>query len=187
MKTILDIGANNLEGFDLLKKIEAVKNEDKKIFVEANPECWLDLENYIKFIPNSSLIKKALDTDVKTTTLVTRADKNKDIGATIMGKKFLTDGLKRWNMSVDEYNYYDVETTTILNIIEDFKIDTEECIFKLDAEGVEYGVLNQILENNILFKKIYCEFHVFNEESNVKRENIIKAFKSKNQEIIEWH
>lgn len=187
MKTILDIGCNNLAGFNFLKNFESINEEDTKIFVEANPECWADLEEDIKSIKNSFLIKKAIDVEVKETRLITRADENKCIGATIMGKEFMVDSLERWNITVDEFNYYDISATTISNIIEQFKIDTEDCILKLDAEGVEYNVLNQILDNNIKFKKIYCEFHVHNQDDEAKKRDIIKKLLNKNQEIVEWH
>jgi FkbM family methyltransferase len=187
MKTILDIGCNDLAGFNFLKNFETINEEDRKIFVEANPECWPDLEEDIKSIKNSFLIKKGLDIEVKDATLMTRADENKCIGATIMGQQFMNDSLGRWNIKVDEFNYYNICTTTIFDIIEEFKINTEECILKLDAEGVEYGVLNQILNNDINFKKIYCEFHIHNESHDIQKQNIIKRFKNKNQEIIEWH
>ena len=70
------------------------------------------------------------------------------------------------------------------NEIKEFKIKTEECILKLDAEGVEYDVLNQILDNDIKFKKIYCEFHVHDENHYIEKQNIIKRFQNKNQDII---
>lgn len=187
MKTILDIGCNNLAGFNFLKNYETINEEDIKIFVEANPECWPDLEEDIKSIKNSFLIKKGLDVEVKDVNLMTRADENKCIGATIMGERFMNDSLGRWNIKVNEFNYYNISTTTILNIIEDFKINTEECILKLDAEGVEYSVLNQILDNNIKFKKIYCEFHVHNQEHEAQKQHIIKSFQNLNQQIIEWN
>jgi len=187
MKTILDIGCNDLAGFNLLKNFECINEEDVKIFVEANPECWPDLEEDIKSIKNSFLIKKGLDIEVKDTILMTRADENKCIGATVMGEHFMNDSLARWNIKVNEFNYYNIFTTTILDIIEEFQINTEECILKLDAEGVEYGVLNQILDNDINFKKIYCEFHVHNQNHEFLKLDLIKRFKNKNQEIIEWH
>lgn len=187
MKTILDIGCNKLDGFNLLKNLEEINDEDLKVFVEANPECWLDLEKDIQSMENSFLIKKGLDVEIKDTTLITRADEDKCIGATIMGETFMNESLGRWNIKVDKFNYYTISTTTILNIIEDFKIDTKECILKLDAEGVEYNVLNQILDNNIQFKKIYCEFHVHNHDHEIQKQDIIKRLQNKNQEIIEWH
>jgi FkbM family methyltransferase len=187
MKTILDIGCNDLAGFNLLKNFECINEEDLKIFVEVNPECWEDLEKDIKSIKNSFLIKKGIDTEVKETTLITRADENKSTAATIMGEKFIHDSLNRWNIKVDKFNYYNIDTTTILNIIEEFQINTEECVLKFDAEGVEYQVLNQILDNDIKFKKIYCEFHIHDEKDYLEKENIIEKFRNKNQEIIEWH
>lgn len=187
MKTILDIGCNNLDGFNLLKTYEVVEDIDVKIFVEANPECWPDLEKHIKCIKNSFLIKKAIDVEIKKTKLITRFDKNKDIGATIMGERFLANSLARWNIKVDKYNEYNVDTTTIIDIINDFKIDSRECILKFDAEGAEYGVLNQILNHNIVFKKIYCEFHIHSQEDEIQKQKLIKNFENNNQKIIEWH
>lgn len=56
MSTLLDIGCNDLAGFRLLSKIDPVINNYRKIFVEANPECWDDLveelKKNIKFIFN---------------------------------------------------------------------------------------------------------------------------------------
>lgn len=187
MKTILDIGCNNLAGFNLLKEFETIEDEDIKIFVEANPECWEDLDKDIKSIKNSFLIKKGLDITCKEAVLITRADENKCIGATIMGEQFMYDSLSRWNITVNEFNHYNITTTTILDIIEDYKIKTCDCILKLDAEGVEYNVLTQILDSDIKFSKIYCEFHVHNSRDEEQKQDIIKKFRDKGQEIIEWH
>jgi len=187
MKTILDIGCNNLAGYQLLKTIELIEEKDIKIFVEANPECWNDLERDIQYIKNSFLIKKGVDIKTKEVTLITRADENKCIGATIMGEQFMNDSLQRWGINVNKFNRYNITTTTILDIIQEFKIVTDKCILKLDAEGVEYSVLKQILDNNINFAKIYCEFHVHNEKDLLKKQYLIDNFKIKNQQIIEWH
>lgn len=187
MKTILDIGCNNLDGYKTLKSYETIDEEDVKIFVEANPECWSDLERDIKYIKNSFLIKKAIDIEKRKVKLLTRSDKLKDVAATIMGEEFLLDSLNRWHIKINNYHSYDIETISIIDIIEEYKIDTSNCILKFDAEGVEYKVLNQILQNNIIFKKIYCEFHVHSEEDEIEKEAIIKKFKKLKQEVIEWH
>lgn len=187
MKTILDIGCNNLAGFKLLKTFENIQNEDLKIFVEANPECWPDLEEDLKSIENSFLVKKGLDVQIKEVSLMTRADEHKSVAATIMGKDFMNDSLGRWNIKVEDFNYYTISTITILDIIKQFNINTDECILKFDAEGVEYAVLNQILDNDIRFKKIYCEFHVHNQNHQIQKDFIIRRFINKNQRIVEWH
>lgn len=187
MKTILDIGSNNLAGFKHLNTIESIQDEDVKIFVEANPECWNDLEKEIQYIKNAFLVKKGLDIKIRKTVLMTRDDVNKCIGATIMGEQFINDSLHRWGIKVDKFKHYDIDTTTIFDLIKEFNIVTDKCILKLDAEGVEYSVLKQILDNNISFAKIYCEFHVHNEKDALKKQYLLDNFKLKKQQIIEWH
>lgn len=187
MRTILDIGANNLDGFKLLSKIESIEDQDIKIFVEANPECWPLIESEICFIKNSCLLKKAVNKENGKATLVTRSDKKNDVAATIIGEKFLNDSLNRWGIKVNQYNRYEIETITILDIIRNKKIDTKKCILKLDAEGVEYVVLNQIMENDIEFEKIYCEFHIHDKQHELKKIKIINKMREKNQILIEWH
>ena len=186
MKTLLDIGCNDLAGFRLLSSIESISEDTRKIFVEPNPECWDDLDKDLTQIPNSTLIKKAVSFDGKDVTLVTRKDELKCTGATIMGDKFFTDSLNRWNIKA-EPNYYTVPSITLENLIKEHSIYTPECVLKLDAEGIEYELLRNILNSGILFKKIYCEFHVHNEEDQHKKTQIIHELMTRNYDIQEWH
>ena len=186
MQLIIDVGCNILEGFKKLESVENIHPTDKKIFVEANPECWDFLEYKIKDIPNSILLKNALDTEERVVDLITRADKKADTAATILGKSFIQDSLRRWNIEVTEYNTYNIQTVTIKYILDFYKDSFDKIILKLDAEGVEYNVLQQIIDNNITIHKIYCEFHVHSDYDEHRKQYIIQQLKYRNIEVFDW-
>lgn len=186
MRLIIDVGCNVLDGFKKLSSIENINKDDRKVFVEANPECWHFLENEISKLENSEFIQKALDTTNRTVELITRADKKTDTAATILGKKFIEDSLNRWNIKVDNYLTYYVSTITIQQIIESQKLNFDSIILKLDAEGVEYSVLQQILDNDIHIDKIYCEFHVHNIEDDNNKNILIEKLIKKGISVFNW-
>ena len=186
MTTILDIGCNDLAGYRLLNKYEHITDDNRKIFVEVNPECWTDLHEALKDIPNSTLIERGVSMNGEDATLVTRADELKCTGATIMGDDFFRDSLNRWGI-VAESNYYQIKTTTLENIIKDYSIDTNDCILKLDAEGIEYDLLRWIIDSNIKFKKIYCEFHVHNADDQARKSLLLNDLNAGGYIVIEWH
>ncbi len=185
MKTLLDIGCNDLAGFRLLSTIENIENDTQKIFVEANPECWDDLEKDLMSVPNSTLVRRAVSMDGKDTVLITRDDEKKCTGSTIMGEQFFKDSLGRWGIKAIP-KYYSIQTTTLDDIIAKYNIDTKECILKLDAEGIEYDLLTYIIEKGIIFKKIYCEFHVHNNEDQLRKNSIVEQLK-KITTVLDWH
>lgn len=187
MITLLDIGCNILGGYDHLQKYEDITGDNvRKIFVEPNPECWSEIEQRLASIPKATLVKKAISLTGGTVELITRADVTADIAATIIGKDYLEASLAKCNMFVDKFNRYKIESITIEKIIEEFSIIPEDTILKLDAEGVEYDVLNDIINHNINFKKIYCEFHIHNEVDINKKMSLLSQFADKNLIIIDW-
>ena len=187
MKTLLDIGCNTLGGYDHLQLYENIIGSDiRKIFVEPNPECWFKINERLTNIPNSILLKKAVSKNTGTVELITRADVQEDIAATIKGKDYLVGSLSKCNMSVDKFNTYQIESTTLKDIINEFCIVPEETILKIDAEGAEYDILEDIIENNLLFKKIYCEFHIYNEADIIKKTSLLDQLREKNITLIDW-
>jgi FkbM family methyltransferase len=188
MKLLIDAGCNKLQGFSVLKNIENISDNDQKIFIEANPECWDFLEKDISNIPNSIFIKKALSTEIKETQLITRGDLKSDTGATILDKKFLEYNLNRWNIQVPNYVEYVINTTTVKEILESQKNNKFDCIvLKLDIEGMEYDVLQQIIDENIYIDKIYCEFHPHHsKEVNLVKIKLIKELQKKGIQILNW-
>lgn len=187
MKLLIDAGCNKLQGFSKLKNIESIADNDQKIFIEANPECWDLLEKNISAIPNSIFIKKALSTEIKETQLITRGDLKSDTAATILDKKFLEDSLNRWNIRVPNYVEYTINTTTVKEILESQKNTKFDCvILKLDIEGMEYDVLRQIIDENIFVDKIYCEFHVHSSKEDDLKIKLIRELQDKGIQILNW-
>lgn len=186
MLILLDIGCNVLGGFNLLKQFEDITDNTRKIFVEPNPECWPEVEQKLVTIPNSVLVKKAISTTEGMVELITRADVAADIAATILSEEYLKTSLARCNMFVNNYNTYRIESTTIKNILTDYNIAPQDTILKLDIEGMEYDILDNILQHNFLFKKIYCEFHIHNNKDQQKKIFLLNQFSDKNIHIIDW-
>jgi FkbM family methyltransferase len=186
MKLIIDVGCNVLEGFKKLNLQENITDNDRKIFVEANPECWDYLEMMVPSISNARLIKRALDIKKRKVQLITRADKRADVAATILGETFLLDSLRRWNIEINEYNSYEVETITLSDIINEEKKDCEKIVLKLDAEGIEYDVIRQIIEEDIPIDVIFCEFHIHNDHQNQVHTDLVEKLNQKNIKFSYW-
>jgi FkbM family methyltransferase len=187
MKTLLDIGCNTLGGYDHLQQYEDITgSEIRKIFVEPNPECWLKIHKRLTKISNAILIKKAVSRTTGIIELLTRADIQEDIAATIKGKDYLVGSLSKCNMFVDDFNSYQIESTTIKDIIDEYNIIPEETILKIDAEGAEYDILDEIVRNNFIFKKIYCEFHIYNDNDNLMKRSLSDQLAEKNITLIDW-
>jgi FkbM family methyltransferase len=186
MRLIIDVGCNTLQGFKRLIPIEKITTNDKKIFVEANPECWEYLEQAVPTIKNSQLIKKALDVCNRTVELITRADNKTDTAATILGKDFIESSLNRWNIKVSDFTKYLITTTTLEEIIYGQNTQYESIILKLDAEGIEYSIIQQIIDKNLPINKLYCEFHIHNSIDDKKRQKLIQALEAKNILVQDW-
>jgi len=187
MNTLLDLGCNTLGGYEHLQKYEDISGDEiKKIFVEANPECWSEIENKIKHIANATLVKKAISLHDGGVELITRSDVSSDIGATILGENYLRSSLSKCNMHVDKFNTYKIESTTIEKIVREFDIVPENTILKMDIEGVEYNILDDIILNDLRFKKIYCEFHTHVESDYTRKINILNQFAQKGITVIDW-
>jgi FkbM family methyltransferase len=185
--TLLDLGCNILDGFNCLKQYEVITENDRKFFVEPNPECWEEIEQKLTTIPNSTLIRKAVHIADGMVDLITRSDVSSDIAATIIGREYLESNLAKCNMFVDDFNTYKIESTTIESILREHNIIPHDTILKMDIEGMEYDILNDILQHNFLFKKIYCEFHIHNNDDIQKKLALANQFANKNIQIVDWH
>ena len=187
MRTLLDIGCNTLGGYEHLQQYEDIAGDNiRKIFIEPNPECWPIVEQKLTSISNAVLVKKAVSVSEGEVELITRSDVAADIAATILGKSYLETSLASCNMFVDNYNRYKIESISVKKIVEEFNIIPKNTILKLDAEGVEYDVLDEILAYNFMFDKIYCEFHIHNNHDIEKKESLIKQFESRGINIVDW-
>jgi len=168
MNIYIDIGTNLMQGFREISMIENIDDSWIKIFVEPNPECWQDIENNINSLENSFLYKNAISTENKTVKLITRADNKKDMAATIMGEEYLKNSLSKWGINVNEFSTYEIETITPDDLFKNIN-PNDEVIVKLDAEGVEYEILEDMINKGFNIKKLYCEFHVQSQEDESKK------------------
>jgi len=185
--TLLDIGCNVLGGYEHLKKFESIDSDAiRKIFFEPNPECWNTIEEKLAYVSNSTLVKKAVSKQKGDVELSTRGDVVADIAATIMSKEYFETSLARCNMYVNNFNTYKIQSVTITDILNEFNIVPEKTILKLDAEGVEYDVLSEIIANSYSFNKIYCEFHIHTNVDSNRKAELIEQLNSKNITIIDW-
>lgn len=184
MKNYLDIGCNILDGYNCMRGVEDFSSIQKMVFVEPNPECWDYLDATLQ---EATVIKKAVSTKVETVELITREDQLRCIGATIKGQDYYESNLRKHNIYVSGYNKYSVEATTIENILKECDLDPKETLLKLDAEGVEYDVLEDLISKKIIFGKIYCEFHLLTPQDHIRRQDIISNFLSLGCTVIDWH
>lgn len=184
MKVYIDIGTNLMQGFYQISRIENIGSDWKKIFIEPNPECWGDIEERLKELDNYTFYKNAVSTEKAKVMLVTRADNKKDMAATILGESFLKDSLSIHGIEVTDFNQYEIDTITIDELFRDIEPD-DDVIIKLDAEGVEYDILDYILSKSFPIKKIYCEFHVHSQHDNLRKIDLMDRL-SKTIDIVEW-
>lgn len=185
MKTYIDVGTNSMGGFDILNRELSIDDSWYKVFVEPNPECHEFIEKNISNYKNVRFYKAAASNKNGKIELITRNDMSGDSAATIMGLKFITDSIGSVNQKNPAYNKYIVDEIDFNDILKE--IESDELYIKLDCEGKEYDILNNL--NEIYFdkiKKIYVEFHAHDEKMRNERDLIIEEFRKKNIEILNW-
>jgi FkbM family methyltransferase len=185
MRNYIDIGCNVLGGYNHLNRLEDFSNFEKLIFVEPNPECWEFLETNLPI--KSKLLRNALSTKVEEVELITRADQLACVGATILGQEYYDFNLHKHNLHVDKYNKYKITTTTLENILVECDIIPEHTLLKIDAEGVEYDVLEDVINKQLRFGKIYCEFHIQKNVDIERKADIIRKMNKLGTTLVEWY
>jgi FkbM family methyltransferase len=186
MKMLIDAGANRLLGFEKLKMLESITTDTIKIFIEPNPECWSHIEQNLASIGRASLIKAALGDKEDMAMLVTSGTYEADTGATVMGEEFYDASLMRWGLKNELKKYHPTCITTIASIIKTHSIDPRECVLKLDIEGAEYVVIQDIINNKMTFQKIYCEFHLFDAKHEKLKYDFAKQLNELGTILCEW-
>ena len=179
-KVIIDIGSNKLGGYRKLVEILGVTDEWHKVFVEPNPENYEYLDKTVSLIPNSTLIKKAVNSNGVPVILTTRADKEGDTAATIFGKDYLDEVLSRYGQQAEGYINYEVDGITIAEILKPHY--DKDIYLKIDCEGAEYEILMNFPEmyfKNI--KRMFVEFH-----GKIDNTFLLETFANHGINIEEW-
>lgn len=186
MKIYIDIGTNSMGGYEKLMKELGIDETWFKVFIEPNPECHKYIESQIGNSSNCKLIKGGCYYKEGVFELLTRDDMSGDSAATLLGHKFITDSIGSVNQEIPSYNKYQVNTYTLSNIIDSVDY-SEELYIKMDCEGAEYDILEN-LESKYLhrIKKLYVEFHAHDEQMRNRRDKIIDFYNRINIQILNW-
>ena len=152
--TVIDLGACRGEFINEVDKRYTVK---KAIAVEPN------ITNFNALIQRDNLVllnKAVVGTDIKS--VMFREDVDSPYNGSLVFGYF------------SNFKTYEVETTTLSELIELMNEDTDIDLLKIDIEGSEYDLLINSTDGDLLkFKQITVEFHDF----------VDPNFKDKNKQI----
>ena len=177
----IDLGSNLGQGFTFFSKYFNLSNFDY-LLVEANPNLFSHLNKIVKKIDSNkiSLINKAAftyDGKIKLFGLVEDERGNISTGASV---------IKEHNSNVYEANANNalsIECFNFVNKIKEFK-NYDNIVIKMDIEGSEYDVLNDIIKNIHEIKNIthiFIEFHSKFVSDNYKKNFLRKEYEIKNK------
>lgn len=153
----LDCGSNLGQGFSYFKEYFRPNLYDY-ILIEPNPYCALQLAKLKDRWEAIEIIEAAVSTKV---------DRVKFYGLTEDDRGKTSDGgsvLKDHNSSfytADETKAIEVNTFSLSDLIQAKKANYSSIVLKLDIEGSEYEVLEDLIANNThtCFDALYVEFH----------------------------
>ena len=156
----IDCGSNLGQGFTFFEQYFHLKMFDF-ILVEPNPYCEETLKNKItvKMKEGSiELIKKAASTSDGTTKFFGLVED--DRGKTSEGGSILKEGNSAWYTHSEE-DAITVETFSLSDLIKNKSNSYKVIVIKMDIEGGEYEVLEDMLKHGTHKKisLIFTEFH----------------------------
>jgi FkbM family methyltransferase len=144
----VDCGA--FDGCSVIK-FKLANPEFDCISFEPNPILW----KYFKYIP-TKLIKKGISN--KNEKMKFRIDHIYADGSSLISTKKVLYGL---HQSQSEVKSIEIECISLANLIMTLESKYDYIILKLDVEGAEYDILEDLIARNLLDKltKLYVEFH----------------------------
>jgi FkbM family methyltransferase len=148
------------------------------ISFEPNPEMW----GYFESVP-TTLIKKGVSK--KKEVLDFLIDHIDGDGSSTIAAKTILYGKPEENKNCKRIR---IECVGILDLVTNLSKKYDKIILKLDVEGSEYDILEELLKQNLIEKisKLYAEFH-WNKcdipESRHKK--LLDALKGR-LEVLEW-
>ena len=190
MKCYIDIGTNSMGGYEKLLQELNIDNNWQKIFVEPNPEHWVqgNIDKRIESIPNATLLKNAVSSEKCLCCLYTRSDlanHTGDSAATIQSVEFLKNSIGGGYERNPKYAVYYVECITIQDVFE--MTYAEELYIKIDAEGSEFDILDKFpFEYLPRIKRMFIEFHCYSEEMTERKYSLINKFQQLGLVLENW-
>lgn len=145
---------------------------------EPNPDLWKYYDN----VPTTLIKAAAFSRNEKRTFII---DDVNLVGSTLISSKRMK------SMSSDKCRKIRVACIRLSKFIETLAKTYDKIILKLDVEGAEYDILDDLIKNNQIqnIDKLYAEFHWFKCDRNVYSEyrheiliyNLVDSFP-----ICEW-
>lgn len=189
----LDCGSNLGQGMTYFEKFYPLADYDYILF-EPNPHCLEYLNNYIKDFElkgNIEVIQKAVSTTDGETKFFGLVEYEND--STFQGASILKEHNQLF-YTPDDHEAITVETFSFTEFIRRKSEEYEVIIVKMDIEGAEYDVLEDLINSNLHEKisVIYIEFHSqymsgIDKSSYEKREKyIVNRLKKSNINFRLW-
>jgi FkbM family methyltransferase len=180
-KIILDCGSHLGES---VQKFRNILNSDECIFYmfEANTYLYNEILLDSKF--NDCIKHNLAVSNKKELVKFYGCTKNKhSVGSTIEKSKASCD-------NISEDDYIEIQSINLADFIKNNLNKEDYIILKLDIEGSEYDVLDELIKTDIIFyiNELYCEFHSCWMSSDfIKREEQIENYLQKiNLKINYW-
>lgn len=192
-KIVIDGGVNLLQGFEQMFNKKIINKEFECYLFEPNPNCIPIIKNKLSNETYSEMkiqvIQKALSDEnnivnlrletvpgehrLQYTDEVVGYDTKLGGGSSILGTEWIKPG---W---IDEKNFSDVQVEALKT--SEFILNSlsrrDYIVLKLDVEGAEFKIIEDLLKNNILkyFNEAYIEWHPQNNSHYTN--NDVKKFK----------
>jgi FkbM family methyltransferase len=174
----IDCGSNLGQGFSYFRKYYPVELYDY-VLIEPNPHCLARLaELRAQLIGNIEIIGEAASTRIGEVNFYGltegRRGKTSELGSTLPGhnsKFYLTD----------ENEAIKVKTFSLSDFIQSRRLVYCSIVLKLDVEGAEYEVLEDLIANktHLSLERAYIEFH-----SQYMREPMRTHYRERETRII---
>lgn len=193
-KIFIDCGSNLGQGFESIKQLEKINHNWDVFMFEPNPHCINILKNKYSKFNNIHIYHKGVYSENCITDFYITSDLKNNIQTLSQGSK-ISKVKDLFTQRSNLYGYAKPIKTELIKLSE-FINDLKHCeiIIKIDTEGSEFAILNDLIRNSNLdnIKKIYVEFHTYAIDSDkkeyylAKEAEIIEYFKKTNTKLINW-
>lgn len=184
-KAFIDVGTNLMQGYNIFKEQLNINSDWKVALIEPNPECHETILNNIKTKSNIKLYPVAIDSEIKTTSFITREDSKNDTAGTIISKEWLLKTLQKWDINCSKFIEYTVETKRLQDILDEYP--NYEFYIKIDCEGKEFDILENFDPSNYAIKVVFIEFHIQNDQDLIRANNIVTKLELAKIPVFLWY
>lgn len=184
-KVFIDVGTNLMQGFEELSRAFGVDDTWKVCLIEPNKDCHDTILAKIQGQPNKKLYRNAVDSKEGVVMFVRTKEHPTDTAGTICGKNWLTDLRMKFNLNTNNVEEYPVETINISRVMDEYP--DHSFWLKLDCEGKEYDILENLDITKYDIRALVVEFHILSEADIIRAKRIIERFSRANIPVHLWN